>query len=116
MASVRQIAKQAGVSITTVSRVLNSHPRVSDQARKRVLAAANKSRYIHTIGRRSTTNIAFVYTGSWSIGSLFDASLMQGMSSGMIDHGYDLLVINAVHARQDHETYTQMLLRKGARG
>src|SRR6266446_3802730 len=111
MASVRQIAKQAGVSITTVSRVLNSHPRVSDQARKRVLAAANKSRYIHSVGRRSTTNIAFVYTGAWSIGSPFDASLMQGLSSGMIDRDYDLLILNATHTRQNSETYTQMLLR-----
>ena len=63
MTNVRSIAKAAGVSITTVSRVLNNHPQVSQDARQRVLAATNEAGYTPSVGRKSTSNIAFVYTG-----------------------------------------------------
>ena len=116
MSSVRSIAKQAGVSITTVSRVLNNHPRVSLAARRKVLTAANATNYVPAVGRKSTTNIAFLYTGESSLGSPFDGALMQGMSDGMDEFGYDLLVLDARRSRQMDETYTQMFLRKGVRG
>lgn len=116
MASVRDIAEQAGVSITTVSRVLNNHPRVSSDARQRVLTVANQTRYVARVGRRSTSNIAFLYTGELSLGSPFDASLMQGMSMDMQSNGYDLLVLSAIRSRRSRETISQMLMRKGVRG
>ncbi|MEM1097699.1 MAG: LacI family DNA-binding transcriptional regulator [Planctomycetota bacterium] len=116
MSNVREIAQKAGVSITTVSRVLNNSPRVSDQARQRVLAAANQSRYQPTVGRRSTVNIALMYTGGLAVGSAFDAALMEGMTSGMEEFGYDLMVLDGMRARQPEETYSQMFMRKGVRG
>lgn len=39
------VAKLAGVSIMTVSRVLNSHPSVSDNVRKKVLASISQLQY-----------------------------------------------------------------------
>lgn len=116
MSSVREIAQQAGVSITTVSRVLNNHPRVSEQARQRVLAAANKSRYSPTVGRKSTVNIALLYTGTLSVGSAFDAALMEGMANGMEEFGYDLMVLDGSRVRQPEETFSQVFMRKGIRG
>ncbi|MGF1634179.1 MAG: LacI family DNA-binding transcriptional regulator [Phycisphaerae bacterium] len=116
MASVREIAKQVGLSPTTVSRALNNHPRVAPGVRKRILDAANKSRYVAAVGKRSTTNIAFCYTGQPSLGSPFDAALMDGMSQRMSELGFDLVVFEAQRARLDHESFTQMFLRKGIRG
>ncbi|WP_406385232.1 LacI family DNA-binding transcriptional regulator [Streptomyces sp. NBC_01618] len=46
MASIKDVAAEAGVSVATVSRVLNSHPSVSPDARARVLAA------VHVLGYR----------------------------------------------------------------
>ncbi|WP_424862385.1 LacI family DNA-binding transcriptional regulator [Streptomyces sp. MMS24-I29] len=45
MASIKDVAAEAGVSVATVSRVLNSHPSVSPDARTRVLAAVEALGY-----------------------------------------------------------------------
>ncbi|MEU1278136.1 LacI family DNA-binding transcriptional regulator [Streptomyces sp. NPDC005805] len=45
MAGIKDVAAQAGVSVATVSRVLNGHPSVSPDARARVLAAVEKLGY-----------------------------------------------------------------------
>ena len=114
--NVRQIAREAGVSITTVSRVLNNHPRVSTEARERVLAVTNATGYVPSVGRKSTSNIAFAYTGESSLGSPFDAALMAGMAKGMEEYGYDLMILDARRAKLPHESYTQMFVRRGIRG
>ena len=116
MASIRDIAKQTGVSIATVSRALNNQPKVSDEVRKRVLDAANRSRYVSNVARRSTSNIAFVYTGSLYLGSPFDAAMLQGMSTGLERSNLDLMILGADRSRLEGETYTQMFMRKGVRG
>jgi DNA-binding LacI/PurR family transcriptional regulator len=116
VATVRKIAQQAGVSITTVSRVLNNHPRVSRAARDRVLEAMNRTGYVATVGRRSTSNLAFFYTDEMSLGSPFDSSLLQGMSQRMDAAGFDLLVLSAQRSRRPHETYSQLFMRKGVQG
>lgn len=116
MASVRDIAKQAGVSISTVSRVLNNHPHVSESARELVLAAANKSRYVAKIGRRETNNIAFVYTGEPSLGSPFDAALLAGIGDALESYDCDLMILDARRAHLQDETYSNMFMRKGVRG
>ncbi|MFF8441951.1 LacI family DNA-binding transcriptional regulator [Streptomyces californicus] len=46
MAGIKDVAAEAGVSVATVSRVLNGHPSVSQEARTRVLAA------VETLGYR----------------------------------------------------------------
>lgn len=116
MSNVRHIAREAGVSITTVSRVLNNHPRVSQKARERVLAAANEARYVAPVSKRSTSNIALLYTGETSLGSPFDAHLMWGMSTGLEEHSYDLMVLDANRSLRAGETYSQLFMRKGVRG
>ena len=45
MASIKDVAAEAGVSVATVSRVLNDHPSVSAEARARVLAAVEALGY-----------------------------------------------------------------------
>ncbi|XYJ23269.1 LacI family DNA-binding transcriptional regulator [Bacillus velezensis] len=43
MATIRDIVYAAGVSVTTVSRVLNDHPYVSKDKRERVKKRCNRS-------------------------------------------------------------------------
>lgn len=116
MANVREIAKQSGVSIATVSRVLNNLPGVSEKSRDAVLSVVNRARYVPEFGRRSATNIALVYTAGSSLDSPFDAALVHGIFSGLDGSDADLLILDVRRSRQPGETMTQMLLRKGAQG
>jgi DNA-binding LacI/PurR family transcriptional regulator len=45
MSTIKDIAKLAGVSITTVSRVLNNHPYVKDEKRRKVLQVIEELNY-----------------------------------------------------------------------
>ena len=45
MANIRQIAKLSGYSVSSVSRVLNNHPHVSEEARKKILAVIRELDY-----------------------------------------------------------------------
>lgn len=116
MASVRKIADQAGVSIATVSRVLNNSPRVSETARAKVLQVMNQERYQPKTGRLLTTNVAYVFTDSITLGSPYDAGILAGMSSGLEFNELDLLVLNGKSCRQGGETFQDVFRRKGVCG
>jgi LacI family transcriptional regulator, repressor for deo operon, udp, cdd, tsx, nupC, and nupG len=45
MSNIREIARIAGVSVSTVSRVLNYYPYVSEHKRKAVLEAVERLNY-----------------------------------------------------------------------
>ncbi|MBR8645728.1 LacI family DNA-binding transcriptional regulator [[Brevibacterium] frigoritolerans] len=49
MTNIKEIAQCAGVSVSTVSRVLNDHPYVSPDKRKSVLEAINRLNYTRNI-------------------------------------------------------------------
>jgi DNA-binding LacI/PurR family transcriptional regulator len=116
MASVRDIARQVGVSAATVSRAINSGSRVTPEVRRKVLAAMNRARYVPKIGVRATTYVAFAYAGPPSLGSPFDAALVQGISDRLGEHGFDLVILDLNRAKLPNETYSQMFMRKGIRG
>src|SRR3546814_17436375 len=43
--TIKDVARQANVSVATVSRALNGHENVAEAVRKRVLSVANELRY-----------------------------------------------------------------------
>ena len=53
MVAVVDVARVAGVSTATVSRVLNGHPSVREETRQRVEAAVRKLNYRMTVAARS---------------------------------------------------------------
>lgn len=46
MVSIKEVAKHAGVAISTVSKVLNGYPNVSEETKKRVQDAIKELNYI----------------------------------------------------------------------
>lgn len=116
MASVREIAEGAGVSITTVSRVLNNDPAVHPKTRDLVLTIANRAGYVPTVGRRATTNIGFAYTQDITLAHPFDAAVLDGVFQGADEHRFDVVLLNLRRDKRREESYTQFFMRKGIRG
>lgn len=116
MASVREVARHAGVSIATVSRVLNGQTSVREDLRKKVLAAADQCRYVPTVGRRNAERIALIYTGPFSIGSLYDSACIQGIAEEVRKTSYDLVVLDMHRDRNEGESLATFMARKGVCG
>jgi len=116
MSTVREIAKLTGVSIATVSRVLNNHPSVREEVRDRVMAAVNSERYTAPVGKRDTSIVAYVYTGETSMASPFDTAVLEGVYDSLADSNYTLMILDTRRARRNSESYSQMFHRLGVRG
>jgi len=116
VSSVREIAEQAGVSITTVSRALNNDATVNPKTRERVLAVANRFGYVPTVGRRNTANIGFLYLGEQTINHPYDCAVLAGVAQGVDECRFDVVVLDMRRDKRRHETYSQFFMRKGVRG
>ncbi len=116
MPTIRQVAENAGVSIATVSRVINNSPAVTEEVRVKVLDAVNRCGYVPNVARRATSFLALVYACPFSLGSPYDAALIEGMGQAMDLTTLDLVILNPVRDKRPEESYTQFFLRKGVRG
>jgi LacI family transcriptional regulator, galactose operon repressor len=116
MTTIRKVAQKAGVSIATVSRVVNGSTAVAPELRDRVLDAVNLCGYSPTVGRRSAASIALVYSGPFTIGSPYDSACLDGIISGMLDSEFDLKIVHLRRDKSPSETYSQFFFRKGIRG
>jgi DNA-binding LacI/PurR family transcriptional regulator len=116
MSTIRKVARKAGVSIATVSRVVNGSTVVAPALRDRVLEAVNSCGYSPTVGRRSAASIALVYTGPFSLGSPYDAACLDGIVSAMLESEFDLKIVHLRRDKNLEETFSQFFFRKGIRG
>ncbi len=92
--TINDVAAKAGVSIKTVSRVLNREPNVKDDTRERVLAAVQELNYKPNVSARSLAG-----SRSYLIGVFFDnpspaynADVHLGAVLRCREAGYHLLV------------------------
>jgi LacI family transcriptional regulator len=95
--TIRQIARLAGVSRSTVSRVINDHPNVSPDTRERVLEVVAETGFhpdpiARSLSSRRAGIIGLVVP--LAVQSLFEdpffPRLMQGISKGCNSHDYTL--------------------------
>jgi LacI family transcriptional regulator len=95
--TIKDVARAAGVSPATVSRVLNDTVPVDEETRARVLKAAESLRYVPNAAARS-----LITTRTGTIGVLipdlqgpFNVDVMRGLDAGAQRRGFDLLVSSA---------------------
>lgn len=95
MANIKEIAKLAGVSVSTVSRVINDHPYVSPEKReavKRAMDAANYERNINAVHlSRGKTNLIGVVVPS--IRRPYYGMLVDGIADEAMKDNYKLVFI-----------------------
>ncbi|MEU6814915.1 LacI family DNA-binding transcriptional regulator [Streptomyces sp. NPDC046860] len=110
MASIKDVAAAAGVSVATVSRVLNAHPSVSAEARSRVLAAVAALGYRPNAVARSLRTDQTHALGL-VIGDVLNpyfTELARSVEEAARDLGYSVIIGNADERPdlQDHHVRT----------
>lgn len=116
MPSVRDVAKEAGVSISTVSRVINGHASVDPRLRQQVLAAVDRCQYAPAVGRKRQDSVALIYAGPFTPGSPYDSACIDGMVEAMRTSDFDLSIIDLRRDKARDETFRQFFNRKGIAG
>ncbi|WP_411501069.1 LacI family DNA-binding transcriptional regulator [Bacillus thuringiensis] len=114
MANIKDIAKMAGVSVTTVSRVLNDHPYVSEEKRKAVIEIVEKLNYsqnanaVHlSKGKTNIVGVILPYINHPS----FDA-MVGGMMEGALTHNYRVLLCQTNYNKKEEMKSLHMLKTK----
>lgn len=92
--TIKDVAKAAGVSVASVSRVFNGHDNVTDATRQRILDAADRLRYMPNGAARS-----LITKRTQTIGAVlpdlygeFFSELIRGMDAAARERGLHLLL------------------------
>ncbi len=118
MATVRELARQTGVSPATVSRALKSHPDVSEMTRSKVLKAARMTGYSGNSGNgddATATGVGYVVTGDPRLCE-YDWMLMEGITEGLRESRLDLQIVDLQQGKRNSESYSEFFRRRGLRG
>ncbi|MFN7252655.1 MAG: LacI family DNA-binding transcriptional regulator [Anaerobacillus sp.] len=122
MATIYDIAKKTGFSITTVSRALNNYPDVSAKTKKLILDAVEEMDYYpNSIARSLTTK------KSWTLGVIFIEDLgvgikhpffsavIQSFKQRVESFGYDIIFLSQ-NVGSEKKSYLDHALHRGVDG
>lgn len=112
--NIYDISKQAGVSIATVSRVLNGNTNVSEKTRKKVLNVIDECGYTPNVFARglglNTMNTIGIMCSDSSDDYL--ANAVYHLEQELRSHGYDSILCCTGYELSVKQKYMQLLLTK----
>ncbi|GGM44428.1 HTH-type transcriptional regulator MalR [Longimycelium tulufanense] len=115
MAGLAEIARAAGVSVSTVSRVLNRRAGVNEETRQRVLAVLAEMPYTpRGLGALRRTGVIGLLVPELS-NPVFPA-FAEALETRASRLGYASLLCNTRSASMREEEYVRMLLARGVEG
>lgn len=101
MANIKEIAARCGLSVSTVSKALNSYSDVSKETRQRVLETAEACGYFPNSNARAlktnrTYNLGVLFADESNSGLTQDyfAAVLNGFKEEAESHSYDITFIN----------------------
>lgn len=117
-ATIKDVAKLAGVSISTVSRVINDSKPVSPESRRKVLKAIEQLGYKPNEVARSLvtkkSNLIGVIVND--IGNSYVAQILRGIEEIGRMYDYDIVLCSSYGNEETELKFIQLLLRKQAEG
>ena len=118
MSNIREVAKRAGVSTATVSRVLSRPDVVSPDTRVRVLKAVERLGYApNSVAKNLRTLKSYkLLVTVPDISNPFFSLILKGIEDAAQKNGYAVLVGDTQHDEMREERYAQMLKQKEADG
>ncbi|MDI3093233.1 LacI family DNA-binding transcriptional regulator [Priestia megaterium] len=115
MTTIKDIARVAGVSVTTVSRALNGYSDVNEKTRQKIAAVARELDYSpNTLARglvmQKSKTIGLLVSGisRESVKDNFTFEVLCGVNERASTLGYDLILFNTNTMMQREKTYTQL--------
>jgi len=106
MATIMDVARQAGVSVTAVSRALNNYPDINSDTKARILKVVKELRYYPKASARNLVTskshaIGVFYPSFDGLGlrQPFIGHILTVIHSELGRHGYDLLIFGVVQAQ-----------------
>lgn len=93
-ATIKDVAKRAGVAVSTVSYAMNNSPKISEETRRKVLRAAQELNFrpsgaARNLKKRKTQTIGlFLY----DLGGPFYSQVIEGIQEVVTSHGFNLVV------------------------
>ncbi len=111
MATLRDVAEKAGITVTTVSRVLNNRGYISDQTREKVYAAMRELHYrpnevARSLSKRRTNVIGVIVP---SVMHPFFSKVVHFLEQAAAAKGYKIMLCSSNHEREKEIEYIDML-------
>src|SRR6476661_3649502 len=118
MANIQDVAKHSGVSISTVSRVLNGTAKVNEDVRRRVEASMLALSYQPNPAARSlrTNRSRIIGLLISDIQNPFFMRLIQGVEEEALRHEYSLILCNSNENPQREQQYLDVLYSERVAG
>ena len=116
--TIKEVAKKAGVSVATVSRVLNNNPAVSEKTANIVRETIEKLDYRpNFLGRnlrKCETNVilAIFPSGEYSLG----LEIVKSMHETAAEYGYDIISATSYDSSMNEKRFLNMLFNKTVDG
>ncbi|SLM64427.1 MULTISPECIES: HTH-type transcriptional regulator GalR [Dickeya] len=113
MATIKDVARLAGVSVATVSRVINDSPKASEQARSAVLQAMQQLQYhpnanARALAQQSTETLGLVVS---DVSDPFFGTMVKAVEQEAYRTGNFLLIGNGYHLAHKERQAIEQLLR-----
>jgi len=112
--SIKEIAELSGVSVATVSRVINNNGRFSEETRKKVQAVIEETNYeTNTVAKslrmKKSNTIGILVP---DISNAFFSELVRKLESQLFDEGYSTIICNTNRDKEKESAYLTMLESK----
>ena len=123
MASLKDISRQCGVSVATVSKALNNHTDISEETRERVRRVAKELGYSPNFSARAlktnrTHGIGVLFVDEARSGLTHDyfAGVLDSFKSTVEERGYDITFINCSTKQPNRMTFLEHVRYHGFDG
>ncbi|QWG61449.1 LacI family DNA-binding transcriptional regulator [Bacillus mycoides] len=114
MTNIRKIAELAGVSVSTVSRVLNNHPYVNEQKRKEILAIIEELNYTQNVNAihlvKGKTNVIGVLLPH--VNDQYYSAIIGGISKETAKNNYNMMLCQTNYSEEKELEILHMLKMK----
>lgn len=116
--NIKDIAKLAGVGVSTVSRVINQHTDVKDETRKHVQEIIETYNYIpnnsaRNLKRNESMDVGILIKGMYNP---FFARMIQSIEKRLSSAGYSAIIHYNIEGNKDIDAANEFILEKKLKG